>query len=148
MVIELGEEKDIDNWMNLVNKVKENFPGLEAPEALNRHKNTVFEFMNKKSAICAKINNKIIGEMLFSKETNEICFLVVKPEYRRQHIAEKMFMYMLTLINSKKDIIVTTYRAEAPEGISARKFYKKMGFAEGKLKEEFSSKVQEFVLKR
>ncbi len=43
---------------------------------------------------------------------------------------------------------VTTYHAEVLEGIPARMFYKKMGFAKGKLTEEFGSPVQEFVLKR
>lgn len=56
--------------------------------------------------------------------------------------------YMLTKINSQKDISVTTYRDGVPEGIAARAFYKRMGFVEGKLTEEFGSPVQEFVLKR
>ena len=41
MTIELGTEQDIDSWMNLVEKVKDSFPGLETREALNEHKNTV-----------------------------------------------------------------------------------------------------------
>ncbi len=134
--------------MDLVNKVKESFPGLETGEALDEHRNTVLEFMDKSSAICAKADNKIVGTLLFSKETNTLCFLAVDAEYRRQHIAEKMFAYMLTLMDSEKDITVTTYRADIPEGIPARRFYKKMGFTEGKLTEEFGSPVQEFVLKR
>ena len=36
----------------------------------------------------------------------------------------------------------------APAGIAARAFYKRLGFTEGKLTEEFGSPVQEFVLKR
>ena len=55
---------------------------------------------------------------------------------------------MLSLSDSKKDVIVTTYRENAPEGIAARAFYKHLGFVEGKLTEEFGSPVQEFVLKR
>lgn len=148
MIIELATERDIDNWICLVNKVRKNFPGLDSKEALDEHRNTVLKFMDKKSAICTKINNKIVGTLLFSKESNMLCFLAVDTEYRRQHIAEKMFSYMLTLINSEEDIVVTTYRAGVPEGISARAFYKKMGFTEGKLTEEFGSLVQEFVLKR
>lgn len=148
MIIGLGTEKDIDNWICLVNKVRGNFPGLESKEALDKHRNTVLEFMDKKSAICTKIDNKIVGVLLFSKENNTLCFLAVDTEYRRQHIAEKMLFYMLTFINSEKDVIVTTYRAGVSEGIAARAFYKKMGFIEGKLTEEFGSPVQEFVLKR
>ncbi len=148
MIIELAEKQDIDNWMDLVYKVKDNFPGLETEDALEEHRNTVLEFMDKGSAICAKAGNKIVGTLLFSKESNTLCFLAVDAEYRRQHIAEKMFTYMLTLMNPKKDITVTTYRADEHAGIPARRFYKKMGFIEGKLTEEFGSPVQEFVLKR
>ncbi len=148
MKIELTTKQDIDNWMALVNKVKGSFPGLETGESLAEHRNTVLEFMDKSSAICAKADNKIVGTLLFSKESGTLCFLAVDAEYRRQHIAEKMFTYMLTFMDSEKDITVTTYRAEVLEGIPARMFYKKMGFVEGKLTEEFGSHVQEFVLKR
>ncbi len=147
-IIELATERSIDSWMDLVNKVKGIFPGLETEEALDEHRNTVLDFMDKDCAICAKVDNKIVGTLLFSKETNMLCFLAVDKEYRRQHIAGKMFSYMLTLMDSEKDITVTTYRADVPEGIPARMFYKKMGFIEGKLTEEFGSPVQEFVLKR
>ncbi len=148
MIIELATEQDIDHWMDLVGKVKWSFPGLETEEALDEHRKTVLEFMDKGCAICAKEADRIVGTLLFSKETNTLCFLAVDPGYRRGHIAEKMFSYMLTFMDTGKDITVTTYRAEALEGIPARKFYKKMGFVEGKLTEEFGSPVQEFVLKR
>ncbi len=148
MKIELATELDIKNWMDLVGKVKESFPGLETQKALEEHRKTVLEFIDKGLAICAKTGNKIVGTLLFSKENNILCFLAVDAEYRRQHIAEKMFSYMLDLMDSEKDITVTTYRSDVPEGIPARRFYKKMGFAEGKLTEEFGSPVQEFVLKR
>ncbi len=106
-IIELATERNIDNWMDFVCKVKDSFPGLETKEALDEHRKTVLEFMDKGSAICAKTGNKIVGTLLFSKETNTLCFLAVDAEYRRQHIAEKMFFYMLTLIDSEKDITVT-----------------------------------------
>ena len=44
MKIILGNESDIDSWMELVNKVKESFPGLESKEALDEHRNTVMNF--------------------------------------------------------------------------------------------------------
>ncbi len=148
MKVELATKQDIDNWMDLVYKVKDNFPSLEAEEVLDEHRNTVLEFMDKACAICAKADTEIVSTLLFSKETNTLCFLAVDAEYRRQHIAEKMFSYMLTFMDSEKDITVTTYRADVPEGIPARRFYKRMGFSEGRLTEEFGSPVQEFVLKR
>ncbi len=61
---------------------------------------------------------------------------------------ETLIIFMLGLMDPEKDIIVTTYRVDVPKGLPARMFYKKMGFAEGKLTEEFGSPVQEFVLRR
>lgn len=148
MEIRLGNTNDIDNWMVLVDKVKKNFPGLETKEAMDEHKKTVLSFINKESAICAIIDNKIVGALLFSKENNMLCFLAVDAEYRRQHIAEKMVNNMFELLDSAKDVVVTTYRDGVPEGVSARAFYKRIGFVEGKLTEEFGSPVQEFVFKR
>lgn len=148
MTIELGTEQDIDSWMDLVEKVKDAFPGLETKEALNEHKNTVLDLMGRDSAICAKEKGEIVGTLLFSRENNLLCFLAVDVEHRRQHIAEKMVSYMLTKMDPKSDISVTTYRDGVPEGTAARAFYKRIGFTEGKLTEEFGSPVQEFVLKR
>ena len=148
MLIELGTKQDIDNWMSLVNKVKDAFPGLETKEALDEHKNTVLDFMGRTFAICAKEQEIIVGTLLFSSENNEICFLAVDAEYRRKHIAEKMVSFMLTKMNPLRDVSVTTYRDGVPEGRAARAFYKQMGFTEGKLIEDFGGQVQEFVLKR
>lgn len=148
MEIRLGNTNDINNWMVLVDKVKKNFPGLETKEAMDEHKKTALSFINKESAICATIDNKIVGVLLFSKENNMLCFLAVDAEYRRQHIAEKMVNNMFELLDSAKDVVVTTYRDGVPEGAPARAFYKRMGFVEGKLTEEFGSPVQEFVFKR
>lgn len=148
MKIILGRDCDIDQWMQLVEKVKENFPGLETSHAMDEHKNTVLAFMDENSAICAKENNKIVGALLFSKTDSELCFLAVDPEFRRQHIGEKMVTYMLSFLNPEKEIVVTTYRDGVSEGVAARAFYKQLGFTEGKLCEVFGAPVQEFVLKR
>lgn len=148
MEILLAKNQDIDGWMNLVCKVEENFPGLETEDALNEHRSTVSDFIHNESAICAKIEDKIVGALLFSKDNNMLCFVAVDAEYRRQHIAEKMISYMLNFLDIKKDVVVTTYREGVPEGIAARAFYKHLGFVEGKLTEEFGSPVQEFVLIR
>ena len=148
MTIELGTRDDIDGWMRLVETVKDAFPGLETQEALDAHRHTVLDFMGRDGAICAKEQGEIVGTLLFSRETNVLCFLAVDAEHRRQHIAEKMVSYMLARMESRCDVSVTTYREGAPEGAAARAFYQRMGFTEGALTEEFGSPVQEFVLKR
>lgn len=146
--IELGTKQDIDSWMSLVEKVKDAFPGLETEQALKEHRNTVLDFMDRDAAVCAKEQGNIVGVLLFSSENNVLCFLAVDPEHRRQHIAEKMVSYMLTKMDPQRNISVTTYREGVSEGIAVRAFYKRIGFCEGSLTEEFGSAVQEFVLKR
>lgn len=146
MEIRIANECDIDGWMNLVSKVRDSFPGLETKEALDGHKDTVLGFIRKESAICARIEDKIVGVLLFSKDNNMLCFLAVDPEYRRQHIAEKMFRFILPRMSAGKPITVTTYRDGVPEGVAARAFYQKLGFVPGQMTVEFGSTVQEFVM--
>ena len=117
MEIRIANECDIDSWMNLVRKVKDSFPGLETKQALDEHRDTVLGFIRKESAICARIEDKIVGALLFSKENNMFCFLAVDPAYRRQHIADKMVSYMLRYLDPQKDVVVTTYREEARKGL-------------------------------
>lgn len=81
-----GTPSDIDVWMNLVNDVSWNFPGLETQEKIEEHKETVLRFMSKKQALCMKDNDEIAGVILFSREHNMICCLAVSPRYRRRGI--------------------------------------------------------------
>ena len=148
MNVELGKACDIDNWMRLVDQVRDSFPGLETREALEKHRRTVLEFMGRDAAVCAKIDGRIVGTLLFSRDDHMLCFLAVDEVCRRQHIAENMVAYMLTLMEAGADIVVTTYREGAPEGVAASAFYKRLGFVEGRLTEEFGSPVREFVLRR
>ena len=148
MEIRFVNDSDLDGWMVLVESVRDAFPGLETPEAMVTHRNTVSEFVGRREAICAAVNDCIVGALLFSRKECELCFLAVSPEFRRQHIAEGMVALMLLEMDSRQDVIVTTYREGVPEGIAARAFYKQLGFQEGMLTEAFGSPVQQFVLKR
>ncbi len=148
MNIQLAKPEHIDAWMALVEQVRDAFPGLETAEAMAEHRATVLKFMQSSSAIWAVDAGRVIGTLLFSRENSVLCFLAVDPIYRRQHIARQMVDFMLTQMEDGKDITVTTYREGNPNGIAARAFYKRLGFSEGKLTEEFGSPVQEFVLKR
>lgn len=146
MEIRFGTIKDIDLWMQLVDKVKEIFPGLETKEAMDEHQGTVLEFIDRGEALCAEVDGKIVGILLFSKEWNKLCFLAVDSKYRRQHIAFKLVTNMYSYLDLAKDISLETHVEGVPEGVAARCFYKKLGFIESEIKEEFGSLVQEFVL--
>lgn len=147
MEIKYGKLEDINNWMDLVKKVKNNFPGLETEADLEEHKKTVEKFIKNKEAICVKENNTIVGVLLFSKKEKILCFLAIDKNYRRQHLGEAMLNKMLENFNLDDEIKVSTYREGVSEGIAARLFYKKLGFIEGELTEEFNYPVQIFTLK-
>ena len=148
MKIQLVKPENIDAWMVLVEQVRDAFPGLETAEAMTEHRATVLKFIQSYSAICAVDAGNIVGALLFSKENSMLCFLAVDPAYRRRHIARQMVDFMLTQMEAGKDVTVTTYREGDPNGIAARAFYKRLGFCEGRLTEEFGCPVQEFILKR
>lgn len=76
-----------------------------------------------------------------------LCFLAVDKNCRRQHLGEAMLNKMLENFNLDDEIKVSTYREGVSEGITARLFYKKLGFIEGELTEEFNYPVQIFTLK-
>lgn len=148
MEIRLAQTQDINAWMALVEQVRDAFPGLETTEAIAEHRATVLHIITQSSAICAIEAERIVGILLFSKETGELCFLAVDPACRRQHIAQRLVSFMLTQMDVDQDITVTTYREDDPDGQAARCFYKRLGFSEGKLTEAFGHPVQEFILKR
>lgn len=148
MEIRLTQAQDIDAWMALVEQVRDAFPGLETTEAIAEHRVTVLHFIAQSSAICAIDADRIVGILLFSKETGELCFLAVDPACRRQHIAQRLVSFMLTQMDADQNITVTTYREDDPDGRAARAFYKHLGFTEERLTEVFGHPVQEFILKR
>lgn len=141
-----GKPSDIDSWMNLVNNVSWNFPGLETQEKIQEHKETVLRFMSKKQALCIKDKDEIVGVILFSRGHNMICCLAVSPEYRRCGIGSILLKKAISELNPYKDITVSTFRENDSKGAAPRALYKKFGFAEDELIEEFGYPNQKFVL--
>ena len=148
MEIRKGTISDIRLWMNLVDKVKNLFPGLETKEAVFEHENTVLQFMAREEALCAESDGKIVGILLFSKEQNMLCFLAVDEDFRRQHIAYELVNRMYAYLDLSKNITLETHVEGVAQGIPARRFYKSLGFKEGIVKEEFGSQVQKFILEK
>ena len=146
MKVEFGRTSDIDSWMRLVKKVSWNFPGLETEQSIDEHKIIVLKFMNDKRALCVKNEQEIVGVLLYSRKYNMICCLAVDPAYRKRGIASLLLKEALDRLDRDKDITVSTFRENDVKGIAPRKLYKKFGFEEGKLIEEFGYPNQRFVL--
>ncbi|MGN1103299.1 MAG: GNAT family N-acetyltransferase [Candidatus Coproplasma sp.] len=142
-----GESSCIDSWMQLVRKVSWNFPGLETEERIAEHKQTLLKFIDKKQALCVKSQGTIIGVLLFSHSKNMICCLAVDPEYRKRGVASILLKKALDELDGSREITVSTFRENDEKGIAPRALYKKFGFQEGELTEEFGYPNQVFVLR-
>ena len=147
MKVEYGTLQDIESWMQLVQRVRWNFPGLETAAALDDHRKTVLRFMSENRALCVKDAEKVVGVLLLSKKHNMICCLAVAPEYRRNGIASALLEKALVELDKSRDITVTTFRDNDEKGIAPRALYKRFGFAGEKLMIENDYPVQRFVLR-
>ena len=147
--VQYGEKADIDSWIKLVKSVRRNFPGLETEEKIEEHKQTVLKFMSKKQAICVKTVNtsKVIGVLLFSRRLNMICCLAVSSEYRRQGIATALLNKALSELDKSQNITVSTFREGDVKAVAPRALYKKFGFIDGELSEEYGYPNQVLILK-
>jgi len=129
--------------MELVDLVEDSFPGLDKQEYLS----VLRQCIANKNALCYISDGKIAGILLFSPEESCLSFMAVHPEHRKKGIATALINKMLELMPDR-DISVTTYREGDVMGTSARALYKKCGFEEAELYEEFGYPVQRFVLRR
>lgn len=146
MQVQFGKTSDIDEWMKLVEEMSWNFPGLETIEAINEHRQTVLRFICKEQALYVRNDTEVMGVLLFSRGHNMICCLGVSPQYRRCGIASKLLEKALENLDRTKDITVSTFREEDEKGIAPRALYKKFGFEEDDLIEEFGYPNQKFIL--
>lgn len=126
-------EINLNSWMSLIELVKDNFPGLETEEKLTNYRATVKKNIDRQTAICALYGNMVVGFILFSTKHNMLCHMAVHPEFRRMHIATRMYELMIEKLDRNRPIVVETFREGDEKGVSPRAFYKKMGFVEGDL---------------
>lgn len=141
-----GEARDIDLWMRLVREVAWNFPGLETEESLQEHEATVLRFMQKRQALCIKESDSVIAVLLFSRGRNMICCLAVSPAHRRAGLASALLTRALEELDRTREITVSTFREDDERGAAPRALYRKFGFREDELIEEFGYPNQKFVL--
>jgi GNAT superfamily N-acetyltransferase len=138
--------EDLDAWMQLIDLVRDNFPGLETEELLEGYRQTVTKNIYRQTAICTKQGDEVIGLLLFSYHAKCLSCMAVHPNHRREGIATAMIEKMLELFPAGVDISVTTFRVGDPKGVAPRPLYRKFGFVEDELTNEFNYPHQKFVL--
>ncbi len=131
-------------WMNLVEIVKEDFPGL----IVENYRKILKENIQQRTALIVKDETKAIGVLIFSYENKEIAFLAVHPQYRKKGIATGLFNKMYNQFPKGTEITVTTYRENDTKGKAARALYKRLGFIEDELIMEFGYPCQRFIFNK
>ncbi len=139
---------DIKSWMELIHLVKDNFPGLETPDEIKSYEDTVLKNIRRGTALCVKNNDLVIGVLLFSINSNMLCFLAVHPGYRREGVGSTLVAKFLEVFPKNQNIKLSTFREEDPWGQVSRPLYEKFGFIAGALTTEFGYPHQEFYLRR
>jgi len=133
--------EDLEDWMRMVSAIQSDFPGF----AYDPYKNIVRKNIQRGTALCVRLNHRIVGVMLYSPNSKHLSFVGVDPMYRKQGIASMMMDELLMRLD---DIQVITYRSRDKRGQAARKLYKKYGFVESELVEVYGYPQQKMILKR
>ncbi|MCL1863437.1 MAG: GNAT family N-acetyltransferase [Defluviitaleaceae bacterium] len=146
--LQLAEINDFELWMNFVTLVRHEFRPLKQDEEFEKYKQTVVKNINRKTAICVKCEDIVIGILIFSINQNCLGCMAVHPEHRKNGIASAMITKMLSILSPNKNVWVTTYREDNVKGVAPRALYKKFGFIEDELTMDFGYPHQKFVLHR
>ena len=92
-------------------------------------------------------DGRIAGLLMCSKETKELSFLAVHPEYRKKGVAKRLIVKMVEWFTSGDIISVVTFREGDPKGISARACYHACGFVDDENLIVFDYPCQRLVLR-
>lgn len=143
-VLQLAMPQDVENWMNMVDVVKDNFPGLMVDE----YKEMLKRNIDRQTALCVKCDGQIVGVLLFSIHSKCLSFMAVHPSHRKKGIGSALVEKMISLFPKDMDIWVSTFREDDKLGDAPRALYKKFGFVEDELTIEHGYPNQRFVLRR
>jgi Acetyltransferases len=141
MEIGFAQNKDINSWMELVERVKDSFPGLDMEE----YKKGLSLRISGKGALAAVESGRVVGALLFSGETKELEFLAVHPDFRQKGTAAALIRHLFSLFPKGSRFSVITYRENDPQGKAARELYRSIGFIPGRLLTVFDYPCQELT---
>ncbi|RMD04184.1 GNAT family N-acetyltransferase [Clostridium autoethanogenum] len=138
--VDYADNCDFQSWIDLLELVKESFPGLD----LKEYKNVLHQsILNQEALIAKNDKGELVGELIFSRKNCELAFLAIHPRHRKKGIATNLIQHMFDLFPKGTNLKVITYREGDVKGIAARKLYQSIGFIEGKFITVFNYPCQE-----
>lgn len=133
---------DAKDWMGLVRLAIDGYPCLKGEEYIEN----LSRYIEKKQALILRDEGMAIGILAFSKETGNIDFWAVHPQYRGLGIEEIFLNKLAEELLCGKEISLTTYREGDKADTGYRKKYLSLGFTERELLTEYGYPTQRFVL--
>ena len=85
MEIRLAENGDLSGWVQLVEPMRHLFRGWKPRRAWRAIPGTLPRATSRQEALCAVENGTICGVLAFSRAENELAFLAVSAQHRRQN---------------------------------------------------------------
>jgi len=130
MLIRWATENDLPAWYTLATEVSDIFQhpddmGAELRDN-NRGKGSVGRYEMLTAVDYMSGNN--IGFICFSRTENAITWFAVSEKHRGKGAGKRLLKTALRQLDTNKDIIVTTFTADYPQGTAARTLYQKFGF--------------------
>lgn len=133
---------DVAGWMALLGEVKSFFPGLNEAD----YERQLAVRIAGGEAWVFRFEGTIPAALLYSKDRKELDFLAVRPDFRRKGLASKLAETAAAQFSAGTRFSVVTYREGDPAGVSARAFYRSLGFAPGEELERFGYPCQKLTV--
>ncbi|MGF6907125.1 GNAT family N-acetyltransferase [Fusobacterium sp. PH5-44] len=141
-MLRLLEEKDMENCLELMELVKNDFAGYKKEEFIQAMHKAILS----KEAFIYYVNEEISGLIAFTYKDKEITFLAVNPKQRKNGIAKKLINQVKKCFKPGDMLQVVTFRENDPKGHAAIGCYKACGFIARDLLEVYGYPCQKMIL--
>jgi GNAT superfamily N-acetyltransferase len=130
--VRVAQAADIPTWLVLAAEVEPLFGPLVSEPSFLR---ALTRNIERGTAFCVREADgppgaPLLGGLLFSPHppVYTIGWLAVTGPHRRRGIGRSLVEHALSLVQTPAEVMVTTFGADDPPGIPARRFYGRMGF--------------------
>lgn len=130
--VRVAQAADIPAWLVLAAEVEPLFGPLVNEPSFQR---SLTRNIERGTAFCVREadgppGTSLLGGLLFSPHppVYTIGWLAVTQPHRRHGIGRSLIEHALSLVQTPAEVVVTTFGADNPAGIPARRFYEWMGF--------------------
>lgn len=130
--------EDIEDWMSLLRSNVDGFPGLNEAE----HRESLQQAILDQRAWILRDGSILLAAMGISYAQSSIDFLAIRPEFRKQGIAELFLKKLQKELLTGREISTTTYREGDRADTGYRAALLNLGFVEREFLVEYGYPTQ------